>query len=439
MDLRSLVDRADALGWVKTVTRPVSAELEMANVANALAGRIVRFESILGHAGWRVVTGVCADRRYFALSLGLPRERLRDQMVAGIRNPQTPPRVERAPCHEVVEPRVDLNELPILRHLPTDAGPYVTAAAIIVFDPQDGPNVAFHRLLQLNRHQFAARLVENRGTYVAWQRCKGDLPCAICVGLPLQVSLAAAMSPAAGLDELAIANVLSVTPVVNCHTNHLWVPAEAELVMEGRITKNLAREGPFPDLTGTMDGVREQPVIEIDRITHRRDPIYHALLPGGLEHKLLMGMPREPTIFAEVNRVAECRDVLVTPGGGSWLHAVVQIAKRGPEDGRQAVLAAFRGHGSLKHVVVVDADVDIHDPQQVEWAIATRFQADQDLITLFDQPGSSLDPSGRQQPGQKALTSKMGLDATVPWQVDPNAFQRVQYGPVELDLYLDRT
>jgi len=214
------------------------------------------------------------------------------------------------------------------------------------------------------------------------------------------------------------------------------VPAEAELVLEGRITKRTASEGPFPDLTGTLDGVREQPVIEIDCITHRRDPIYHALLPAGLEHRLLMGMPREPTILTEVNRVVRCTDVLVTPGGASWLHAVVQIDKRGPDEGRRAIEAAFGGHGSLKHVVVVDTDVDIHDPQQVEWAIATRLQADRDLVVLEDQPGSSLDPSRSQHPGEKARTAKMGLDATIPWGADRADFSRVAYPAVDLDRWL---
>src|SRR5690606_36275663 len=99
------------------------------------------------------------------------------------------------------------------------------------------------------------------------------------------------------------AHALAPTPLVKCITNDLEVPADAEIVLEGRITKQLVSEGPFMDLTETMDAIRQQPVIEIDLITHRRNPIFHALLPGGLEHKILMGMPREPTIFNEVNKV----------------------------------------------------------------------------------------------------------------------------------------
>jgi UbiD family decarboxylase len=276
----------------------------------------------------------------------------------------------------------------------------------------------------------AARLVERRGAEVAWQKTATDLPVAICIGLPLHVLLAASMAPPPGVDELTIAEALAPTPVVAC-ANGIRVPAEAEFVLEGRITKQTVSEGPFVDLTGTYDLVRRQPVIEIDRITHRRDPIYQALLPGRLEHRLLMGMPREPTIYAEVNKVTRCLNVHITPGGASWLHAVVQIASQAPEDGRRAIKAAFQGHSSLKHVVVVDDDIDIFDISDVEWAIATRFQADRDLVVLTDQPSSSLDPSAHHVAGQKSRTAKMGLDATIPWNTpsgpsDPDAYRRVR-------------
>jgi UbiD family decarboxylase len=163
------------------------------------------------------------------------------------------------------------------------------------------------------------------------------------------------------------------------------------------------------------------------------------------EHKLLMGMPREPTIYAAVNEVCQCTNVCLTPGGMSWLHAVIQIDKQRPEDGALAIARAFEGHSSLKHAVVVDLDVDLYDPGEVEWAIATRFQADRDLLLFRDQPSSSLDPSATQVPGQKARTSKMGIDATVPW-IAPDGhvrdlaeraeFLRVDYAPLDAAQYL---
>ncbi len=437
MSLRDFVDRAQSAGYLQRVTRPASTRFQLANVAHALDGRPVLFESVVGHPGWRVLTGACSDRRYFALALGLPAGALLAHLTQAVARPAEPSLFQGAPpCQQVVQDDVDLYRIPILQHLPQDAGAYVTSAVVIVEHPELGRNVAYHRLLRLGKREFATRLIEYRGTHAAWCNTEGDLPCAICVGVPLQVNLAAAISPPAGVDEMGIAQALAPTPLASCCTVDLAVPAEAELVLEGRITKRLVREGPFPDLTETMDIVREQPVIEIDCVTHRRDPIYHALLPGGLEHKVLMGMPREPTIYAEVNRVARCTNVLVTPGGASWLHAVVQIEKQGPDDGRRAIEAAFRGHGSLKHVVVVDTDVDIHNPHDVEWAVATRFQADTDLIIFPDQPGSSLDPSGKQTPGEKARTAKMGLDATIPWGSDRTGFEKISYPAVNPDEWL---
>ena len=208
--------------------------------------------------------------------------------------------------------------------------------------------------------------------------------------------------------------LLEKTDLVKCKTVDLEVPADCEFVLEGRITKEKATEGPFLDLTGVVDRVRQQPVVEIKCITHRKNPIYQTILAGKNEHKFLMGMPKEPTIYNEVNKVCQCKDVYITPGGCSWLHAVVQIKKQNADDGKKAIAAAFEGHKSLKHCVVVDEDINIYDPHDVEWAIATRFQADKNTVILSNQPGSSLDPSGDLTEGKKATTAKAGLDATVP-------------------------
>jgi UbiD family decarboxylase len=370
------------------------------------------------------------------MELGVPVDGLLPHMARALENPLQPPLVENAPCQEVILESFDLHDLPILLHLPQDAGYYIASNVVITMDPDFGRNMCYHRLLRLDDRHFAARIVERRGTHTAMNKTVGDLPVAICIGVSLAVHLAASMSPPPQVDELSVAHALAPTPLVKCITNELHVPADAEIVLEGRITKRLVSEGPFLDLTETMDIVRDQPVIEIDLITHRDNPIYHALLPGGLEHKLLMGMPREPTIFAEVNKVVRCTGAAITPGGASWLHAVVQIDKQGPEDGRLAISAAFRGHSSLKHVWVVDTDIDLYNPVEVEWALATRFQADRNLMVLQDQPGSSLDPSGIHNPGQKSRTAKMGFDCTIPWELDRSNFRKGRYGDVKLDEYL---
>ncbi len=428
MDLREFVSAADEAGYLVRIEQETDPYLEMSRTIAQYDGRPVLFERVRGSA-YRVVAGVCSDRRHFALALGTPPDRLLFRLAAALGNPQPLVEVQDGPCQQVVEPTVDLDALPFLTHYPADGGAYATAAVAFVNDPDTGPNASYHRLLRLDRRRVAARIVEGRGLHAAWRKASGDLPVVICIGLPLHVLLAASMAPPPGVDELTIAQALAPTPVVTTAAG-IHVPADAEFVLEGRITRQLTDEGPFVDLTGTYDFVRQQPVIEIDRITHRRDAIYQALLPGRLEHRLLMGMPREPTIYTEVNAVTRCLNVHITPGGTSWLHAVVQIAKQTPDDGRRAIEAAFRGHSSLKHVVIVDHDVDIFRSDDVEWAIATRFQADRDLMVLTDQPSSSLDPSARHVPGQKSRTAKMGLDATIPWDTasgpaNPEAYRRV--------------
>jgi 2,5-furandicarboxylate decarboxylase 1 len=442
LNLRTFIDTVRATGDLVTIQKPVDPYLEMAPVIAALDGRPVLFEAVAG-SQFRVLSGQCSDRRYFALALGCPAEQVMFRLAEAYRSPQRPPVVDRAgaPCQQVVMEGVDLLRLPFLTHYQGDAGPYATGAIAIVNDPDSGPNVSFHRCLRLDSTRLTARIVERRGTDSALRKTPGDLPVAICIGLPLHVLLAASMAPDPGVDELAIAQALAPTPVVRCLTNDLYVPAEAEFVLEGRITHRTAAEGPFVDLTETWDTVRQQPVIEIDCITHRPDAIYHALLPGLLEHKLLMGMPKEPTIYAAVSQVARCVNVNITPGGTSWLHAAVQIDKQQAEDGRRAAEAAFRGHPSLKHVVVVDRDVDLYDPSDVEWAIATRFQADRDLLVWQDQPSSSLDPSATHVAGQKSRSAKMGLDATIPWDQPDRCtrlhhFQRVPLPRADLSGYL---
>jgi len=468
VDIHQFVTAAAEKGWLVTIDKPVSVELELAAVAHALDGRPALFTEVRGQGSERqragvrtpypipntqypisniqypfpVLTGMASDRRYFALALDCPPDQILFRLADAFRHPQPAPLVESGPCQEVVMQPGDLTTLPFLKHWPDDAGYYATAAVAILRDPDFGLNASFHRLLRLDERRLAARLVERRGADTAWRKTQDDLPVAICIGLPLHVLLAASMSPKPGVSELDIAQALAPTPLTRCITNDLVVPTEAEIVLEGRLSHRLATEGPFVDLTETIDIERQQPVIEIDCITHRRDAIYQALLPGQLEHKLLMGMPKEPSIYAAVNEVATCTNVHITPGGASWLHAVVQIEKKHPDDGRKAAQAAFRGHGSLKHAVVVDTDIDIFDPHDVEWAIATRFQAGRDLMVFSDQPSSSLDPSAIHIPGQKSRSDKMALDATIPWDsadgpAHPEHFRRVPFPEVDLEKYLD--
>lgn len=427
MDLRNFLAELDAANELRHIRTPTAPRFEVARAIAAHDGTPLLFESLSGYPGWRMAAGYVAQRAHFARAIDAEPAELIARMAAALAHPVKPPLVTQAPAQEVVESTVELTQLPIPRYHQLDGGPYLTSGVTVISDPDLGRNLAYHRMLLRDERHFVARVVERRGTDTAWRKAPEGLPIAVCIGLPPHLLLAAALSPALDVDEAAIAHALAPTPLVRAKSVPLEVPAEAELVLEGILTHELDSEGPFPDLTGTLDGVRQQPVFRVTAVTHRRDPIFHALLPAGLEHKNLMGMPREPTIFAAVNEVTKCTGVTITPGGCSWLHAVVQIDKQGPHDARLAIEAAFRGHSSLKHVVVVDTDVDIYQPADVEWAIATRFQAGRDLMLFSAQPSSSLDPSARQVPGEKARSDKLGLDATIPWGEQKEGYLRVKY------------
>ena len=234
---------------------------------------------------------------------------------------------------------------------------------------------------------------------------------AIVIGVHPAVLLAGSTSADITFDELKFAAALLGGEIEVFELNNGLLVPEAEFIIEGKILPEMDDEGPFVDITGTYDIVRKQPIIKIEKLYRKEKPIFHALLPGGIEHKTLMGMPQEPRILKGVrNAVPTVKNVVLTEGGCCWLHAVVQIEKRTEGDGKNAILAAFASHPSLKHVVVVDEDINIFDMNDVEYAIATRVQGDKDIIIIPGAKGSSLDPSSDLK---NKLTAKVGIDATM--------------------------
>lgn len=432
MNLRHFLNQLDRKEKLTRVKREVSTEYELAGIINTLQEVPIFFEKIK-ESGIPVVAGLVSSKELVAEALNIKREQLLHKLSNAIENPFPLPNVvKNGECQEVVEKEVDLTKLPIMRYTGKDGGKYVASAIAIIRDPELGRNTCFHRLMFLDKNRFVARIVEERGTDTALKKSGGELDIALCIGNSTAVLLAASTSLPKGVDELGMANALEETELVKCKTIDVEVPRDCEIVLEGRITKEKALEGPFLDLTGIVDKVRHQPVIDIKCITHREKPIYQTILAGKKEHRVLMGMPKEPTIYNEANKVCDCRDVCITTGGCSWLHAIVQIAKHNVDDGKKAINAAFTGHKSLKHCVVVDEDINIYDPDDVEWAIATRFQADRDIVLLPKQRGSSLDPSGDLTEGRKARTCKMGLDATIPITGTGKGFKKEEYKRVDL-------
>ncbi len=423
LGFREFLEEKLERGEVIRIEEEVDPYLEVGAVAWKLQsqGKPILFERIKGHPEWRIVSNIYGTRDLVAESLGVSKWDLVPLLRRAIEERKPYSFVEDAPFLEN-ETRADLRSIPVPTYTRKDGGPYFTSAVVFAMDPEYGLNASFHRMMVFDKRKAAVRMLP-RDLYTYWERSGKDLEVAVAVGLPIHVLLAAAVSAGTEVDEMEIANAISKTPMVKLE-NGIPVPAEAELVLMGRITEETHPEGPFVDLTGTYDVVREQQVIEFERMYYRSDPVFHALLPGGNEHKVLMGMPREPTIWREVEKEGiEVKGVYLTPGGCSWLHGVVAIKKKHEEDGKKAIRAALRGHKSMKHVIIVDDDINIYDPNEVEWAIATRFQASKDLMIFENVRGSSLDPSA--DPITR-LTTKVGLDATAPLE-GREKFERAKY------------
>ena len=388
-------------GRVEDIEEPCSTVYEAPRMASRTE-KILFFHDLDGH---RAVMNLLGDRRALAAALGVGERDLVPHLAAATYNGRVR---DAGQCQGGVP--ADLSRIPVMKHFPGDAGRYFTAG--VVFSCFDGvENASIHRMMVLDDHRVVARLVEGRHTHTLLKAAlaRGErLPVAVTVGTHPLVTFATCTRVPQGKELAYAAELMGGELAVRRCENGVRVP-DAEIVLEGYIGAETAAEGPFVDITGTYDPVRQQPVVEFTRMYCKEDPIYHGILPAGDEHKLLMGAPYEPKIYRAVGEVTGVRNVLLTKGGAGYLHAVVQIRKNTQGDARNAIMAAFAAHTSLKHVVVVDEDIDIYDPYDVEYAIATRVRGDTDIMVIPGVRGSSLDPM-RLADGTNV---KVGVDATI--------------------------
>ncbi|NQE05189.1 Phenolic acid decarboxylase subunit C [ANME-1 cluster archaeon GoMg1] len=414
--MREFKDRMAKEGKLIEIEREVSPKYEVADIYAELERKgnklPVLFHSVDGMQNVKVIMNVVGGRQILAELLGTSYAELTPFMAkipeAGNNNDGKVKIVENSATKEVVgEP--NLGELPILTHFRGDGGAYITGG-VVVAELDGVRNASIHRLMVLDDRRLAARLVPSRHLYKMHREAierEEELKVGIAIGVDPLVLLAASTRVPPG-KEFDYASALKKEPVELFKlANGVAVP-HAEIVLEGYIGETRAKEGPFVDITGTYDQIREEPVITLTRMYRRKDAIYHAILPSGAEHKLLMGVPYEPLMFRAVERVARVKNVFLTEGGCCYLHAVVQIKKEKEGEPKNAIIAAFAAHPSLKRVVVVDTDIDILDPEEVEYAIATRVRWNEDVVFIPGAKGSSLDPSA-----ENGLTTKLGIDATM--------------------------
>ena len=426
--LRDWLDHLAARNRLAVIKPQADLRFEVAAYAKRLDGqRATLFPRPSGHA-MPVVSGLISDRGWMAEAMGVEPSEVLARFQDAALNPVPWVETKDAPAQEVVHRQVDLAKiLPLPTHNEHDYGPYISAGLMIVRNPRTGKqNVSIHRC-QLTGPNRLGVLLLPRHTHTFFEMAEeaGEpLHAAIVVGIdPLTLLASQAIAPI-DFDELEIAGALQgrPLPVVKCKTSDIRVPAEAEIVIEGRFLPGVREpEGPFGEFPQYYGERGNRHVMEIDAVTHRKDAIFHTVVGGGLEHQLLGAIPKEATLLAHLKRnFPNVLDVHLAPGGVMRFHLYVQIKKRQEGEAKNIMLGAFAGSFDLKHVIVVDDDVDIHNSTEVEWAVATRFQADRDLLIVPNSQGSKLDPSNRDGVG-----AKMGMDATKPLTAPEMTFKRI--------------
>jgi 2,5-furandicarboxylate decarboxylase 1 len=437
-DLRSWLTHLSEHGKLAVARGGIDLTDELAAVSKRLErDRAVLFPKPGGH-GIPVVANLLAARDWVADAIGVKEDQLLTRFLAAAREPLPVREVASGPVQEVVHKKVDLlRQLPIPKHNERDSGPYITAGLLIARNPRTGvQNVSIHRcqisgpnrigVLLLPRHTLAYfRMAEQVGE---------ALEIAIVIGVHPALILASQAIAALDEDEMGIAGALLGRPVdvVKCKTNSVRVPAHAEIVIEGRILPGIREpEGPFGEFPQYYGPRANREVIEVDAITHRERPIFHTIVGGGYEHLVLGGVPREATLLQHLQRsFPNVLDVRLTRGGVCRYHLAVQIDKTSDGEPKNIIMSAFGAHYDIKQVVVVDRDVNISDTDEIEWAVATRFQADRDLVVISGALGSKLDPTTND-----GISAKMGLDATVPIAAPELDFKRIHVkGEEQVDL-----
>ena len=425
VDLRNYISQIKKSKELKIVKTKVSTKFEIAGITAKVDGSYaVLFENIK-ESNFNLVSNLVGTRKRFALAVGGTENNIHAKIISAIKKAKKPKITSSGKFME--NKSKNLLSMPIVTHFEKESGPFITSSIVYVKNPESGKqNSSFHRLMPLDKTHFSIRMVEGRHLHRCFMDAKKhgeDLKVAITVGVHPAISIAGAYQAEWGKDEIDIANSLlgGKLTLYKLPFTGLNVPSRAEIVMEGKILQDKTHREWMVEMLKTYDHKRSQPVFELENLYYRNNPIFHDVLSGYAEHRLLMGMPIESKLNGELKKAySQTRHVSMTNGGCNWLHAVVQIKKKNESDPKKIIKKTFESHRSLKQVTVVDEDIDPNSAESVEYAMATRFQADKDLIIIKKVRGSSLDPSSDQK---KLQTAKMGIDATRSFSKRPEGFE----------------
>lgn len=399
------------------------------------ADKALLFHNVIGY-NMPVVSGIIRSQKRAIMAMGCASyPEIEARLQQGIEHPIAPRHVETTPAKQVIRTGqdVDLFSLPIPMFSIYDGGPMITAGITIARDPEFGLNSGIYRFMVKEKNLTGIDIVTPNNMRLFAQRAfeaGRPLPISISIGNHPFENLGSGFRAPLGTDEMGIAGGIRGTAVelAPCETIALPCIADSEIVLEGEIlpTGWTRPEGRFGEFTRLMGGLHWNPVVRINAITMRRDAIYYALhMPW--ENTWLMA----PTRYTQIRRAlktagVQVKDINVTLGGCGFWHAVVSIKKQAGE-GKNALLAALSVM-DLKHVVVVDDDIDVFNAMDVEWAIATRVQGDRDVIIIPGSRAKPLDPSlAVTPPGVVPTGAKVGIDATIAEGIPRERFERIAY------------
>jgi len=445
-DLRGYLSHLEEQGQLLRVKEEVEAKFEIAagiRKTSDVEGPALLFENVKGFPGWRVLGGLFATRKLVALGLGVPQDQMLERYLT-LEDKRIPPEmVSSGPVKEIkwTGAQVDLSKLPIVTHARKDCGPYVTIGVQVGKDPETHiRNLSIHRMLVLGKDKLSlwAPADHHLGRMIlkAEEKNRG-LEVATAIGVEPSLVIGSQAKVPYGIDEYHVAGGLRGAPVqlTKCETIDVEVPASAEIVIEGvTIPGERVADGPYGEYPGCYSEAKQAPVLKVTAITMRKNPIYQTALTGMpvTENHTLIEYGNAAVVYREVKKIVpEVRAVNMTPGGTFRHHVVVSIKKRAENEGRNVILALLALGIGLKQVIVVDHDIDPFDPMQVEWAMATRFQADKDAIIVPRIACSTLDPSCP----ENRVTAGLGIDATAPMK-ERWRFEKVEIPGVDKVKYI---
>lgn len=428
-------------------------------------GPAMVFNQVKGHPGSKVAIGLLACRNRVAFLLGTPADRLGFMLGQAVARPVAPVTVsrEQASCYEVIyraeDPDFDIRKLlPAPTNTVNDAGPYITMGMCYASDPENGDSdITIHRLCLQGRDEMTMFFTPGaRHLDVFRKKAEKEgkpLPISISIGVDPAIQVAACFEPPTtplGYDELGVAGAIRNRPVelVDCLTIREKAIAHAEYVIEGELLPGVrvaedrytGTGQAMPEFTGyTGKACESIPVIKVKLVAHRQSPIMQTTIGPSEEHVNLVGIPMEASIIQAVERAMPGRLINVyahSSGGGKYM-AIIQFRKAMPSDEgrqRQAALVAFSAFPELKHIILVDEDVDPFNSNEVLWALNTRYQGDIDTVFIPGVRCHPLDPTQNNAYNpmltDTGMTCKVIFDCTVPYHLK-DRFKRSEF--LELD------